>query len=108
MKFLIDAQLPFKLKIWILARGVDAVHTDDLPDGSLTSDLELVQIARVEDRVLITKDSDFLRMKVLSDEPPKLVLVATGNINNPALFSLFETNFDSIVRLLDTFEVVKL
>jgi predicted nuclease of predicted toxin-antitoxin system len=31
MKFLIDAQLPHRLKLWLAANSCDAIHTDDLP-----------------------------------------------------------------------------
>ena len=41
MKFIIDAQLPFSLKIMLIAIGHDAIHTDDLGDKERTSDNEI-------------------------------------------------------------------
>jgi len=35
MKFLVDAQLPYHLKAWLLLKGFDAIHTTDLPDQNL-------------------------------------------------------------------------
>jgi predicted nuclease of predicted toxin-antitoxin system len=32
MKFLVDAQLPFRLKLWLESKGLDTIHTDDLPN----------------------------------------------------------------------------
>lgn len=46
MKFLIDAQLPFTLKAWLNGQGFDTIHADDLPNRSLTSDIELADIPR--------------------------------------------------------------
>lgn len=31
MKFLIDAQLPYKLMEWLMTKGYDEIHTRDLP-----------------------------------------------------------------------------
>jgi predicted nuclease of predicted toxin-antitoxin system len=31
MKFLIDAQLPYCLKLWLVENDFDAIQTDDLP-----------------------------------------------------------------------------
>ncbi len=35
MKFLVDAQLPRRLCIWLRQQGHDAVHTLDLDSGNL-------------------------------------------------------------------------
>lgn len=37
MKFFADANLPYKLAIWLRQLGFDALHTDDLPDKERTS-----------------------------------------------------------------------
>jgi predicted nuclease of predicted toxin-antitoxin system len=33
MKFIVDAQLPRKLALWLQSQGFDALHTLDLPDN---------------------------------------------------------------------------
>ena len=33
MKFLIDAQLPSRLKLWLIASGFDAIDTGDLSNN---------------------------------------------------------------------------
>jgi predicted nuclease of predicted toxin-antitoxin system len=60
MRFLVDAQLPRRLARWLGARGQDAVHTLDLPDGNRTQDAAIGDLACREDRIVITKDSDFV------------------------------------------------
>jgi len=108
IRFLIDAQLPKQLKTWLLQRSFEAIHTDDLPNGSHTSDTEIADRAIVEDSVLITKDSDFLKLKILRNRPTRLLLITTGNIANAELLRLFEANFDVIVKLFNSFEIVEL
>ena len=41
MKFLIDAQLPPRLVGWLVARGHEARHVVDLPDGLRMPDAEI-------------------------------------------------------------------
>lgn len=108
IKFVIDARLPFTLKAWFLDRGFDAIHTDDLPKRNRTSDIEIAGIAVTDERILISKDSDFLKLKILHDQPSRLLLITTGNINNKALGILFERNFASIEKLFESFDIVEL
>jgi predicted nuclease of predicted toxin-antitoxin system len=60
MKFIVDAQLPYRLALYIRQKGHDAIHTDDLPDKERTTDSEIRRIAQQDNRVVISKDSDFL------------------------------------------------
>ena len=82
MKFLIDAQLPHRLVYWLRERGHDARHTLDLPNGNRTSDAEINEISVREQRIVVTKDADFVNSFVIRGEPYKLLLISTGNITN--------------------------
>ena len=55
MKFLIDAQLPRRLARRLGSVGHDAVHTLDLPAGNRTSDAEIIRLANLDERVVVTK-----------------------------------------------------
>jgi predicted nuclease of predicted toxin-antitoxin system len=101
MRFLVDAQLSERLKRWLLEQGHDAVHTNDLPLKHLTPDKDIIRIADVEDRVVISKDSDFYKYKLIFDKPKRIVFITTGNISNSALMGIFELNFHVLVELFD-------
>jgi len=60
VRFLVDAQLPVRLAGRLTSLGHDVVHTSELSDGNRTSDPEIIEIADRDDRVVITKDLDFL------------------------------------------------
>jgi predicted nuclease of predicted toxin-antitoxin system len=60
MKFLIDAQLPVRLSLFLQTAGYDTIHTRDLPQQNATPDTEVNTISIQESRIVITKDSDFL------------------------------------------------
>jgi predicted nuclease of predicted toxin-antitoxin system len=98
VKFLVDAQLPRRMVGWLTAAGCDAVHTFDLPDANRTSDAEIIDFADREQRVVVTKDSDFVDSHLLQGRPAKLLLVSTGNINNRNLEALMVPLLADIIR----------
>jgi predicted nuclease of predicted toxin-antitoxin system len=108
VKFIVDAQLPIALSYLPNHRGYDAIHTMELPDSNASSDELIISIAIQEDRVVITKDSDFLESYLINSQPKKLLLVKTGNIHNKALISLFDSNLTLIVEMLTRNNLVEL
>ncbi|HEX8202594.1 MAG TPA: DUF5615 family PIN-like protein [Isosphaeraceae bacterium] len=98
MNFLIDAQLPRRMAAWLTAAGRDAVHALDLPDGNRTTDEQVNDVANQEQRVVITKDADFVDTHVLRSRPAKLLLISTGNISNRDLEALMVPLIPDIVR----------
>jgi len=67
MKFLIDANLPFRLAKSLEVKGYDIIHTDDLPNKERTKDNEIRKISIDQNRIVITKDSDFLDSHLIKD-----------------------------------------
>lgn len=108
MKFLIDAHLPRRLAARLTEAGHDALHTRDLPNGNRTSDTEILQIAAHEQRIVVTKDADFVNTFYLKHQPDKLLLISTGNISNAALEALFLPNLIPIVTAFQTSSLIEL
>lgn len=100
MKFLVDAQLPFGITKLLQEKGHDAIHTDLLPNKERTTDDEIRFICATETRILITKDNDFIDSYYLQKKPEKLILIATGNINNKKLYTVLKSNLDNILELI--------
>ena len=69
MKFLVDAQLPVRLSYLLKSIGQDAIHTKELTLKNATSDTEINTISIREQRIVITKDSDFWDSFYISQEP---------------------------------------
>ncbi len=108
MKFLIDANLPFRLSIALKAKNYNVLHTDDLPNKERTSDKEIRSVSVQQNRTIITKDLDFLDSHLISGIPTKLLLVTTGNIINKELIVLFDKYFESIVQQFDSYNFIEL
>ena len=69
MRFLVDAQLPRRLASWLTASGHDALHTLELPQANRTADDEICRLADAQQRVVITKDDDFVYSFLVSSRP---------------------------------------
>jgi predicted nuclease of predicted toxin-antitoxin system len=108
MKFLVDAQLPRKLSRFLTSKNFDSIHTLDLPGKNFTTDSEIIEICEKQNRVIITKDSDFYESKLLSNKPQKLIMVQTGNISNDLLISLFDANMERIISFLEFCDIVEI
>jgi predicted nuclease of predicted toxin-antitoxin system len=108
MKFLVDAHLPSRLCAMLARHGRDAMHTLDLPAKNATEDRIINQIALDDQRVIISKDTDFFYSHLLQDRPWKLVLVRTGNISAGDLCALFERNLPEIETALDSHTLVEI
>ena len=98
MNVLVDAQLPRRMTAWFVAAGCDAVHTLDLPNGNRTTDQEVMDAADQQQRIVITKDADFVDSHLLQKRPAKLLLVSTGNISNRDLERLLVPLIPDLVR----------
>lgn len=102
LRFIVDTQLPPKLARLLSSWGFDAIQTTFFPNGHLLSDAEIIEIAIAEERIVITKDSDFLDNYLLRGTPPSVLLLQFGNIDNTELLLLFQANLASIQRLFET------
>lgn len=108
MKFLIDANLPYKLAESLKKNGFDVVHTDDFPYKERTKDSEIRDASLEHNLIVITKDTDFLDSHVINQIPKKLLLISTGNITNKALRDLFEKYFYKIVALFVNYDLIEM
>ena len=108
MNFLVDAQLPRRMAAWLAAAGCDAIHTLDLPDGNRTTDEQVNDVAGRDNRVVVSKDADFVDGHLLRGRPGKLLLISTGNISNRDLEALVVPLIPDIVREFQTHSFLEL
>lgn len=104
---MVDAHLPPSLAAALGTAGHDAVHTLRLPAQNRTRDSAINEISMREQRVLITKDTDFFYSHVLAGWPWKLLLVRTGNIGARDLRELFDRNLQGLVTALEIHSLVE-
>jgi predicted nuclease of predicted toxin-antitoxin system len=95
MKFLVDENLPPQLATWLCDLGHDALHVRDLRLKS-GSDSDIVEAAKPEDRIVVTKDSDFDRRA--SDV--RVMRLAIGNAKTPVLLAWIEVRLTAAIARL--------
>lgn len=100
MKFLIDAQLPPKLVDWLAARGHEAMHVLDLPDGLRMADSEVWRRAASEGSVIVSKDRDFLDLASVRGAPPIIFWVGIGNASTARLLELLSEAWPTVLSEL--------
>ena len=84
MRFLIDAQLPPGLVKLFVEAGHEVVHVMDL--GLLSEgDAKIGAYAARESMIVVTKDEDFVQMRLLSSEVPGVLWIRIGNATNRVL-----------------------
>ena len=98
MKFLVDAQLPRRLARVLQSAGCDTIDTKDLPRRNATPDSEINLLSIQESRIVITKYRDFIDSFMIEQQPYKLLILTTGNINNNQFIDLFMNNFPQLAE----------
>ena len=108
MNVLVDAHLPRKAAAWFRNAGCDAIHTLEMPNANRTTDAEIRQRAELEQRVVVSKDADFVNSHILIGEPSRLLLVSTGNITNRELEQLLVPLMPTIIAEFQTHSFLEL
>ncbi len=102
------AQLPHRLARELVAHVHNAVHTSELPAANRTQDQEITALAIRENRIVITKDNDFVTSFLLRGVPPKLLLISTGNMANDVLSKLLLANLAALEAAFAKHDFVEL
>lgn len=103
MKFLVDNQLPPALAQYLRKRGFDSEHVLDVGfDKAL--DIEICRYAQSKDRILISKDEDFLYLASRPNAKLRPLWVQLGNCRTPALLAAFERHWPRIESALNAGE----
>ena len=109
LRIIVDAQLPRQLARFLAFHaGYDSLHTLDLPAANRTQDGSITRLSMEEQRVVITKDADFVNSFLLHGQPHKLLLVSTGNISTVDLLELFRKFLPQLTQVLTHHAYVEL
>lgn len=84
MRFLVDAQLPPALAIWLREAGHDAQHVEEV-NLREAEDAPIWRYALDHQAILITKDEDFIERARHTNNAPAIVWLRLGNASNRAL-----------------------
>jgi len=97
MRFLVDAQLPPGLAIYLSRREFPSEHVSRVGLRG-AHDLSIWKYAVKNGFVLMTKDEDFVILARQRARGPQVVWIRLGNITNAALQTALDPLLDEIVN----------
>jgi predicted nuclease of predicted toxin-antitoxin system len=104
MRIWIDAQMSPAIAVWISNEfAVDAVAVRDLGLRD-AEDKDIFQAAKLENAVVMTKDSDFVLLLDRLGPPPQVIWVTCGNTTNARLREILTNTPPKALELLDSGE----
>jgi predicted nuclease of predicted toxin-antitoxin system len=97
MKLLVDNQLPLALAVHLRGWGLDCVHVLELGLDE-SADAVIWDRAAADDRIVVSKDGDFLLLATRSGDNGRLIWVRLGNCRNVALLATFDRMRAALIR----------
>ncbi|MBI5471996.1 MAG: DUF5615 family PIN-like protein [Ignavibacteriae bacterium] len=106
MTIWLDAQLSPEIAKWIVAEfSVSAIAIRDVGLRN-AKDKKIFLSAREASAVVMTKDSDFLRLQKELGMPPQVILLTCGNTSNENLKALLRRTLLKTIDLLESGETI--
>jgi predicted nuclease of predicted toxin-antitoxin system len=99
VKFLVDAQLPPTLAVWLCDKGHAAEHVYDR-GFEAAPDEQVWRLATAEGAVIVTKDHDFVEWATSRDPAPQVLWLRLGNVGNKSLIARLEAVWAPILDSL--------
>ena len=88
MKLLLDQGLPRSASILLSDRGIDTIHVGEI-GLSAAEDIEIIEQAREEERIVVTLDADFHSILALSNaQSPSVIRIRIERLRAEALTEL--------------------
>jgi predicted nuclease of predicted toxin-antitoxin system len=106
MKLLLDQGLPRSAATLISEAGIDTIHVAEI-GLSAADDIDILQRARDDDRVVVTLDADFHALLALSAATsPSVIRIRIERLRAQALTNLLLTVLDEVAEYLEQGVVV--
>lgn len=97
MKIWIDAHLSPGIATWItMTLGITAIPLRDLGLRD-AEDTEIFALAKAENVILMTKDSDFIELVNRLGSPPKVIWLTCGNTSNYELRKILKVTLPQVM-----------
>jgi predicted nuclease of predicted toxin-antitoxin system len=100
LNFLVDAQLPPQLAVWLREKGCSAKSLHELSRQD-ADDRTVWDLAQRENAIIVTKDEDFALLAA-TRPGPRVLWVRTGNLVNRLLLARFERAWPEVLTHLQS------
>jgi predicted nuclease of predicted toxin-antitoxin system len=100
MRLLFDQNISFRITQKIHSFFADCIHVSDC-GLSNHEDSEIWQYAKNNNYVIVTFDSDFYDISIISGHPPKIIWIRSGNLTTNEIAQLLIINKEAIHSFLE-------
>ena len=99
--FLLDENISFKVAKQIAEVYSNVIHVSSV--GLInSSDFQIWEYARNYDLSIVTFDKDFLNISLLKGNPPKIILLKTGNRSTKQIAKLLIDHEEIIIEFINS------
>lgn len=95
MKLLFDQNISFRIVSKLIDNFPDCRHVSQVGLNN-SEDHEIWEYSKNKNYVIVTFDSDFYEISLISGTPPKIIWVRTGNLTTNEIAKLIENNKSTI------------
>ena len=100
-EFLVDVNLPRKIKVWQTNKFEFAGEINDE-----WTDSEIWEYAKIHNLTIITKDADFSHRIIVSQPPPKIIHIRIGNMKLKDFQNFIDKVWNAIEETSDNHKLV--
>jgi predicted nuclease of predicted toxin-antitoxin system len=97
LKFVVDNQLPAALAGWLRSRGEDAVHVLER-EQARADDRLIWREASAEQRIVVSKDEDFVLLASRPGDSGRLLWLRLGNCRTADLIARLDASWEAIAQ----------
>jgi len=99
VRLLFDQNISYKITKTLSDIFSNCIHVSNVKLNN-SSDDDIWKYAKENDLCIVTFDADFLNLATLRGNPPKIILLKTGNRKTSQLTQLLKTNKELIDQFL--------
>lgn len=101
-KYLIDVNLPRYFSLWASEAYEHVVNLNDE-----MTDSEIWEYAKYNNLIIVTKDADFSDRILLSEPPPRIIHIRTGNMKMRDFHKYLNELWEQICLLSESYKLVQ-
>ncbi len=100
MKFLLDANISWRVKKLIEREFLDCIHIREVFLDETTTDITIWRYAKSENYSIITLDNDFNELSLTFMSDPKIILLKLKNESNQTIAEKLIYSKDAILEFI--------
>lgn len=107
-KYIVDANFSKKIATLLHSHDLDVIHVADLTQGTKTKDREINLISIRENRIVITRDHDFLDSYFSSPRPYKILFISDFYQKESKIIAYLQDHISEINELFESHGLIEL